>query len=286
LLFLASLAWLIGYAGAYAACRHRNAWLHIFAVGAALVVTVSYAENVGGYFFVFAPAAILLFVQLHASRRERGWRRAGIELPKSFRAGFLRQGLLSALAIVLLSTWAPSVASGQEFVSLWQTVDRPWNDMQAEFSRLFGPINTGNAVGASNYGPTLALQSAVALSDQPVFEIRVRAIRPGLLGLEAVFQHRLRHGLCFLLGRAEFDPTELVRITHELARAATTGVDLGLDDNAAATGELIEGPRRFIGRLHNDVPRSIRARGGEELLGLILVNLHYASSDVNSVGLL
>ena len=177
LLFLASLAWLIGYAGAYAAYRHHSGWLQIAGTGASLVVTVSYAENVGWYFFVFAPAAILLFVQLHASRRLQLWQRTGIEHSRSFHSRFLRQGLLAGLVIILGSTWAPSVASGEEFVAIWQTVDRPWMDLQGEFSRLFGPVNAGNAAGSSNYGPTLALQSAVSLSDQPVFEVRASEVR-------------------------------------------------------------------------------------------------------------
>ena len=172
LLFLASLAWIIGYAGAYAACRHHNAWPQVIGTGAALVVAVSYAEDLGGYFYLFTPAAILLFVQLHASRRQQLWQMAGIEHPKSFRFRFLGQGLAAGLTIMLASTWAPSVASGEQFVALWQTVDRPWLELQAEFSRLFGPVNTGSTAGATNYGPTLALQSSVALSDQPVFEVR------------------------------------------------------------------------------------------------------------------
>lgn len=178
LLFLAALAWFIGYIGAYAAFKHNNAWLHIVGAGVALVVTVSYAENVSGYFFLFTPAAVLLLVQLHASRRERAWRRAGIEQQaKSFRGRLLRQGLVSAVATVLFSVWAPGVASGAEIATAWQVVNRPWMDMQAEFARLFGPVNAGSAVGASNYGPTLALQSSVALSDQRVLEVQASEAR-------------------------------------------------------------------------------------------------------------
>ncbi|MHB1133064.1 MAG: transglutaminase TgpA family protein [Chloroflexota bacterium] len=173
LLFLAALAWLIGYVGAFAIYRYHQAWLLIVPTGAALVITASYAEGAGGYFFLFAPAAILLFIEVHANRRESNWRRAGIQQARSVRGNFLRQGVAATLVVVAGSTWAPGVVSGAEFMGLWQTVDRPWLEMQGEFARLFGPVNApGGVPGSSSYGSTLALQSSVALSDQPVMEVR------------------------------------------------------------------------------------------------------------------
>ena len=50
----------MGYLGAWYAFRHNNAWAAALGTGTALVVAVSYGDSLGRYFFVYAPAAVLL----------------------------------------------------------------------------------------------------------------------------------------------------------------------------------------------------------------------------------
>ena len=172
LLFLAAIAWLVGYVGAWAVYRHHNAWFMTIGTGTALVVAISYAENLSHFFFLYAPTAVLLFVHVHGLRREQSWRRAGVVHAAEMRFRFLRQGLLAAAALVLVSIWAPSIAGGPEFVRVWQKFERPWLEVQAEFARLFGPVQVGAGAGSSSYGPTLALQGGVNLADSEVMEVR------------------------------------------------------------------------------------------------------------------
>ena len=111
-----------------------------------------------------------------------------------------------------------------------------------------------------------------------------RPVRAGLLRLERVLEHRLGDGLRLLLARAELDPAELVRVAHELARAAAAGVDLGLHhDPAAVAASWSNAAAASSGVLHDDVPGHVRAGGGEQLLGLVLVNLHAGLPVGNSV---
>ncbi|MDA8217635.1 MAG: DUF3488 and transglutaminase-like domain-containing protein [Dehalococcoidales bacterium] len=177
LLVLSFLAWLIGYAGAWAAFRHQSAWLHIIGCGAALVVTVSYADQLGYYFFFFGPAALVLFAQVHTGRRLRTWRAAGISRSRRLWWTSLRHGAVAALGVVGASALAPGIVGSAEFTALWQNVESPWLATQSEFSRLFSPGQSGFSAGSSSYGSTLALQSGVNLSDQPVLEVRADEAR-------------------------------------------------------------------------------------------------------------
>ncbi len=174
MLFLASLAWLIGYGGAWAVFRYRSAWLAVLGVGSALVVTVSYAENLSYYFFFFAPLAIILFVQVQSSRRQLTWQAEGIEQNPGVRGTFLRQGALAAAVLVAFASWLPNVSSNEQIIVAWRYFERPWLDIQAEFARLFGPVQTGAGAGASIYGPTLALQGGVNLTDAVVMEVQTK----------------------------------------------------------------------------------------------------------------
>lgn len=172
LLFLASIAWLVAYFGAWYVYRHGSAWPVVVGSGSALVVTVSYNDALGRYFFLFAPAAILLFAQIQGGRRAREWSEAGVEHSRRLRDSFVLQGAVAASLVIFGAVSAPNIGMSPEFVRVWQLVERPWYDMQVEFARYFGPIQVGNA-GASTYGPTLALQSGVNLTDSVVMEVNM-----------------------------------------------------------------------------------------------------------------
>lgn len=172
LLFLASMTWVIGYVGAFTVYRYRMAWAHLAGTGAALVVAVSYAENLGNFFFLYAPAAIVLFASVYGGNLQEHLSRMGVQHGSRLYPSFVRFGGIAAVFIVALSAWAPSVANNAQFIGLWQQVERPWREMQNEFSRLFGPVQTGGAAGASNYGPLLVLQGGVNLTDTAALEVR------------------------------------------------------------------------------------------------------------------
>ncbi|MHB9092398.1 MAG: transglutaminase TgpA family protein, partial [Chloroflexota bacterium] len=171
LLFLAMLAWFLGYLGAWYAFRRNNAWAAALGTGTALVVAVSYGEILGRYFFVYAPAAVLLFAHVHGGRRQQEWEEAGIRRSPNLRRSFLGQGVIAAALLVVLGAWSPNISSGPEFSQVWQLVERPWIDMQSELARYFGPVQVGTA-GASTYGPTMALQGGVNLTDASVLEVK------------------------------------------------------------------------------------------------------------------
>lgn len=176
LLFLAAIAWLVAYFGAWYAFRRQSGWIAVSGAGASLVIAVSYSENLGRYFFLFAPAAILLFAHLNATRQAREWSRLGIDEPSRLHGKFLWQGLAAGLLLVFLASWAPGIATHPNFLRVYQMVERPWYDLQNELARYFGPIQVGTA-GASTYGPTLALQSGVSLTDSVVMEVRMTDAR-------------------------------------------------------------------------------------------------------------
>lgn len=171
LLFLAALAWLIGYVSAWSVYRYRTAWLAVVSTGAALVVTLSYADQLGYFYFLFAPSALVLFLQVNTSWQERAWSLAGREGLSKLRWRHLRQGAVVSLAVVVVSGALPAIGDSSQLVRVWHVVERPWRDMQNEFSRLFGPMQGSGGIGVSGYGPNLYLQGGVSLSDSVVMEV-------------------------------------------------------------------------------------------------------------------
>jgi hypothetical protein len=121
----------------------------------------------------------------------------------------------------------------------------------------------------------LLVRRRVGLHDERLDRL---PLRPGLEGLQRVLEHQLGDALGLLFRGAELHAAELVGVTEELPRAAPAGVDLGLHHDPAAVGERVERGRHLVGRLAHDVPGYVRARGGEQLFGLVLVNLHRACS--------
>ena len=111
------------------------------------------------------------------------------------------------------------------------------------------------------------------------------AFGAGLLGDERVGEHRGGEGFCLLACGGVLHPAQLIRVAFELARPATAGVNLSLHHRARAA-EFVERSSGFVRRRHHDMSGDIRPGGGEQILGLILVNLHVRGFRVYRCGLL
>lgn len=172
LLFMAGITWLIGYFGAWTLFREHNAWWASVSTGIVLIINLSYATHLNSYFFAFLFFAFLLIVRMNAYSRERRWIASRVAYEDKLRRVTLRSGFVLA-AFAVLAAWAipgESLAS-QQITVLFDVASRPWDDIQAEFSRFFGGIGSGSQRNVSGFGKTLPLKSVVTLGDDTVLYV-------------------------------------------------------------------------------------------------------------------
>ncbi|MDA8188267.1 MAG: transglutaminase domain-containing protein [Dehalococcoidales bacterium] len=172
LLLLASITWLIGYFGAWTVFHSHSGWWVSFITGTALVLNLSYAPHLAGYFIVFLICAILLVVRLNIYAQEKLWRRVGVRYSSDLRWGLLRTSFLIA-TLVVLGTWLlpnPLFANDQ-VTEMFARAGRPWDDAQAEFNRLFGGVRPKDQPTSSGFGRTLPLKSRVKLGGDVILQV-------------------------------------------------------------------------------------------------------------------
>src|SRR6185369_11676916 len=100
------------------------------------------------------------------------------------------------------------------------------------------------------------------------------AFGAGLFGDEDVAEHFFGEADRFIDGGGEFDAA--LETGFESAFAAAAGVDLGLDDDfgAAGGGDFFGGGTDFGERFGRDLERSGDSVFGEQLFGLVFVDVH------------
>lgn len=171
LLLLAAIVWLMGYYGAWSVFRARGPWWVILTSGSVLVVNLSYARSLDVFALFYLLSAMLLVVRLNVAVQEENWRRSGVEYSSDFGWQLVRSSVVVA-AVVVLATWlAPSSSASQHLAEAWTRVNGPWQNTEAQFSRLFGGLRAKDQGNASGFGKTLALRGATTLGDTVVLAL-------------------------------------------------------------------------------------------------------------------
>lgn len=166
-----ALTWIAAFLSAWSIFRWHNAWLALIPGGVGILTNISYLPGQFSLdFVVFLFGAMLLVMRVNMQKREREWKRKGLQYP-----GFLSLTLLNAtvwVAVALLFfAWSlPLVATAQPISQAWDSISAPFTGA-TDWSRLFSGIDSKRDVPLHNFGPTLPLQGKVVLSGKPVAEI-------------------------------------------------------------------------------------------------------------------
>jgi hypothetical protein len=171
---LAILVWVLAYSATWAYLRDGRRWLAVLPTGMAMLVNLYYAPpHLGAFFVVYVLCAILLVVRATLGEREQEWRRARVYFPLDIGFDFMRDGLLFALFVLLVAWVLPSSSRGGRLSSWLEPLERPWQQFQQEWTRLFSTLNYGRARGTSTFGTSLALTGPRVVSDEPVADIKI-----------------------------------------------------------------------------------------------------------------
>lgn len=172
-LWLAILLWLVAYMAAWFLVRYANWWGMVMPSGFALVATLSNAKDDAlVYLAAFVLFALILAGQTNTALQFSRWTRQRIGFDADLSVGFLRDGLVLAVAVLAFGCLAPAEAVPTLFRE-WTT--RLLGTTQAasdRLSRVFPSLETTSRSTGSGqgFGDELPLTGSVDLGNQPIFD--------------------------------------------------------------------------------------------------------------------
>jgi transglutaminase-like putative cysteine protease len=173
---VATLAWLVGYLGAFPLFRDDDPWWALIAGGAALLVDLAQASRAIGYVYLFLIAALLLVARATALGRARRWREAGAEPPGALPLAALPVGLAAAAALVggafLLPTEPVLERALDPLKERLESTSSPLGDARIELERLAARNRRLDApYPLSGFGDAMTLQSQFRLGQQQIAHV-------------------------------------------------------------------------------------------------------------------
>jgi transglutaminase-like putative cysteine protease len=168
-LMLVFAVWLIGYLGAWAVFRWRNAWVALIPGGFALLTNVSYQPGQPSRDLVlYLFAAVLLIARLQFVRESERWEAQGVR-----RAPYLTYEVMTfatwvGLILILFAWIVPTANNWGPLADRWSTAMSPVTERVDRVGRLFIGIGSKRPQYVHSFGSTLPLQGRVTLDDETV----------------------------------------------------------------------------------------------------------------------
>jgi transglutaminase-like putative cysteine protease len=172
-LLMALLTWLLGYISAWFAFRRHSVWIALVGSGSVLLVNLSYVPpNSLTYFLVFLLVSMLLLVRVTLYQKERDWSHVDAEYNRSITWSFLWRSTFLSIAIVAAAWIMPTGTVNASVAENWSNVTGPWQNLQAEFDRVFASVGASTAKAEGNrFSKTLALKGAIDLGADLVMQV-------------------------------------------------------------------------------------------------------------------
>ena len=186
-LFLASILWLAGYLSAWYSFREHKAWQSVIPCGLVLLWNLYYApQRLELYLVAYLFFALLVVMHSNLLVREREWRTARVNYSSDIGLAFLRTGTIFSIVVITLAWLAPSVAASQRLSDVGSYLERPWQKVQDNWSRLFSALRSYGKVYPNPFGNVLGLTGPVYLSEVAIMDVQAPA---GRYWRAAVYDH-------------------------------------------------------------------------------------------------
>lgn len=152
------------------AFREGRVWWVIIPAGVALLVNLSYLPAAFPWdLFVYLLASMLLVVKLNYVELRFRWQGRQMGMPDFLQANLLGHGLFFGIVVLFLAWMLPPSPPVSQVVEGWQMVNRPWDDFQTEFSRLFSGLRSQKQIRLHVFGAAMPFRGAISLGDETVF---------------------------------------------------------------------------------------------------------------------
>jgi transglutaminase-like putative cysteine protease len=177
-LFLASILWLAGYLSAWYSFREHKAWQSVIPCGLVLLWNLYYApQRLELYLVAYLFFALLVVMHSNLLVREREWQAARVNYSSDIGLAFLRTGTIFSIVVITLAWLAPSAAASHQLSDVGSYLERPWQKVQDNWSRLFSTLRSYGKVYSNPFGNVLGLTGPVYLSDAAIMDVQAPAGR-------------------------------------------------------------------------------------------------------------
>jgi transglutaminase-like putative cysteine protease len=170
ILSLAIVCWVLAYSSTYFVFRARQLWWALVPNGVALLINLSYATiNTGQiqtYMVLFMISSLLLMIRFNLLVKEERWQREGVAYSPRLTWGFLWTGSAVACVLAMAMWYVPASSVNGTLNGLWERVNQPWLDFQANMSRLWSQVPGNQAIGGySAFNKSFTMGGSLNLSD-------------------------------------------------------------------------------------------------------------------------
>lgn len=172
-LLLALILWLAGYLSAWYNFREDKAWQSVIPCGLVLLWNLYYASpQLELHLVAYLFFALLVVMHSNLSIRKREWRTARIHYSSDIGLAFLRAGVIFSLVVISFAWLAPNAIASQQLSDIGSFLDKPWQKMQENWSRLFAAVRYYGEVYPNSFGNSLGLTGPVHLSEVAVMDVQ------------------------------------------------------------------------------------------------------------------
>ncbi|HKP51528.1 MAG TPA: transglutaminaseTgpA domain-containing protein [Chloroflexia bacterium] len=167
ILSLAVVCWVLAYSSSYFIFRARQLWWALVPNGVALLINISYAPvDLKAYMIIFMISALLLMIRFNLLVKEERWQSEGVTYSPGLSSTFLWTGSLVAGTLALAMAYVPASSVNSTLNSVWEKINQPWLDFQANMSRLWSQVPGNQAIGGySAFNKSFTMGGALSLSD-------------------------------------------------------------------------------------------------------------------------
>jgi len=171
LLFIAFIAWLQGFLGAWGIFRLRDVIITALPTGIALATNAAYTGQASGPFFIFIVTLLLLAVSLNLTTLQVRWERFHVSYPSGLLFDVTVSSFVVICLLAVLAFFGPRVAENPLSNAFWASMGEQWSEVENASNRLFAGVNSPQSGGAGAGRDRLVLSGPVRLSQRVVMQV-------------------------------------------------------------------------------------------------------------------
>ena len=172
LLFIAFVAWVQGFLGAWGLFRLRDVIVTSLPTGIALATNAAYTGQASAPFFIFIVTLLLLAVSLNLTTLQLRWQRYRVDYPSGLLFDVTVSSFVVICLLAVLAFFGPRAADNPISNAFWAYAGEQWSEVENASNRLFAGVNSPQSGGAGAGRDRLVLSGPVRLSQRVVMTVR------------------------------------------------------------------------------------------------------------------
>ncbi|MGI8422634.1 MAG: transglutaminase TgpA family protein [Chloroflexota bacterium] len=172
LLFIAFVAWVQGFLGAWGMFRLRDVIVTSLPTGIALATNAAYTGQASAPFFIFIVTLLLLAVSLNLTTLQVRWQRYRVEYPSGLLFDVTVSSFVVICLLAVLAFFGPRAADNPVSNAFWSYAGEQWSEVENASNRLFAGVNSPQTGGAGAGRDRLVLSGPVRLSQRVVMTVK------------------------------------------------------------------------------------------------------------------